>query len=425
MPQHSLDAHKSNFGGQPPVVAMPTSTPPIVHDGKKKSSSPSPTAVAPSGDRRDSAEKTAPSIDDKAATPYTNSETLRGKTFVQKIHAILEVPKYSSIISWNDAGNVATIYDSDAFISEIVPLYFKKSKFGSFIRKMRRWGFSAITKKSDRGHCTVIEFSSEHFLRDRPDLCKMMKDERHVKKQFSFLDPNMRNMNHENIHQGSSVGVHALYSQTRSNMNSANYQTTESHQLQGVDNSISPMISPNQQSFHNPQMQMMNMMMPTHHIPPQQLNYPPYGYGAPPPPPQGGVGFGSQSPPFQYPAPDGYPSYPPAEVNQQQHQQMMQQNTQQQQQQLQQQQNQYLMMQQNNQQCSPSVAPADLTPKSSKREVSKQSAPTGFANANTSTAIARSGGVAVLTSSSEESTALLRNTKLDLNVHSNKKSELC
>ena len=385
---------------------MPASPPPIVHVGKKKSSpGGSPTAVASSGHHSRSAKGL--SIHDDKATIFHKS--LQGKTFVQKIHAILEVPKYSSIISWNDAGDVATIYDSDAFISEIVPLYFKKCKFGSFIRKMRRWGFSALTKK--RGQKSVIAFSSEYFLRDRPDLCLLMKDERHVKRQFEFLDRNVKNANHEeNIQpEESSEGVHDRSSSPSSNVNAAatNYQTESN-----PDIPISPMVSPNQQSFHNP-MQMMNMMMPpTHHHhlrAQQQLHYPSCGrYGAPLS--QGGVGFRPQSPMFHYPA--GYSSFPHEEVNQHQHQQMMHQNNEQHQQQNLLLQQQYLMMQQQMNQHS--AALLKRSPVSVKREAAKlRRSPSDDATAKASTANAQSGSVAVLTSSSEETTELVPNAKSD------------
>jgi len=362
------------------------------------------TAAAASGAGSGLMKGTPPTTSDEDAT---KSDFLQGKTFVQKLHAILEVPKYSLIISWNDAGNVATIHDTDAFISTIVPAHFKKSKFGSFIRKMRRWGFSAITKKctppSEEGPDTVVEFSSEHFLRDQPDLCLLMKDERHVKKQFSFLDRTVRNVNHENINQGSSVGLNAHYSP-----NAANYHSDS--QRSGVDNSIPPMISPNQQrqSFHNA-MPMMNTMMPP--PPPSQLNYPPYGYGAPQPP---RLGYGPTSPSFQYPAPDGYPPYP-----QQQHHQMMSQNSQQQKmmQQYQQQEHQeqhqqqrQKMMQLHQEFTSPSADPNLAAVAGSKRKA---------ATSNTETRVSTakgSGSAAVLTSSSEESAELLPNTKVDVNV---------
>ena len=411
MPKDNHDAIKSDLDGllvhywDNQLVVMPPSPPPVVHNGRKLPT----TAAAASGAGGGLMKRTAPSTSNEDAT---KSDFLQGKTFVQKLHAILEVPKYSSIISWNDAGNVATIHDADAFISTIVPAHFKKSKFGSFIRKMRRWGFSAITKKctspSEEGPDTVVEFSSEHFLRDQPDLCLLMKDERHVKKQFSFLDHTVRNVNHhENINQGSTDGLNAHYSPNAANCHSES-------QRSGVDNSIPPMISPNQQrqSFHSA-MPMMNTMMPP--PPPSQLNYPPYGYGAPHPP---RLGYGGpSSPSFQYPAPDGYPPYP-----QQQHHQMMPQNSQQQKrmQQYQQQEHQEQLQQQrqrmmlNQEFTSPSADP-NLAAVTGKRKAATSITRSEFTETRVSTAKA-SGSAAVLTSSSEESAELLPNTKVDVNV---------
>eukprot|EP00984_Skeletonema_dohrnii_P003399 scaffold1145_cov77-Skeletonema_dohrnii-CCMP3373.AAC.2 len=170
--------------------------PPVVHGGNK-----SPTTAAAASGARGHSVGTAQFDDNQQAATNSVSSFLRGKTFVQKIHTLLTMTNYSSIISWNDAGTAVIIHDVDAFISTIIPTHFKQSKFGSFIRKMRRWGFSVITKKrstsrtstsSERGQIAVMEFSSEHFLRDQPEMCLLMKDERHVKTQFSFLDRTVR-----------------------------------------------------------------------------------------------------------------------------------------------------------------------------------------------------------------------------------------
>eukprot|EP00985_Skeletonema_marinoi_P001588 scaffold637_cov173-Skeletonema_marinoi.AAC.7 len=382
---------------------MPPSPPhpPVVHVGKK-----SPTAGAASSASVDST--STAQFDDNQATTNSVSSFLHWKTFVQKIHVLLEVPKYSSIISWNDAGTAVIIHDVDAFISTIVPTHFKQSKFGSFIRKMRRWGFSVITKKhstsrtstsSERGQSAVMEFSSEHFLRDQPELCLLMKDERHVKTQFSFLDRTVRKANGrgQDVKQGSSVGVCVHSPRTSSNANSAENKS-ESQQLSaGVGglnttmnscyprnhahaNSVPPMITPHQQqeSVHNA-VPMMNMMMPP--LP----QFPPYGYGAPPLPPQApGLGFGPSSPPFQPPsAPNIYSPYP---YQQQQP-----------------------LEQQNQQQRTPPQADCEnLSAKSSKRvlatDFAASATPNGCSDPAASTA---SGTAAVLLTSSEESTTEL------------------
>jgi hypothetical protein len=398
---------------------MPRSPPPVAHTGMKKP----PTAAYELGatlpTAADLVEGTAASMNHAATNTNGGTLQLQGKTFVQKIQALLDVPDYSSIISWNDVGNVVIIHDVDAFISTIIPVYFKKSKFGSFIRRMRRWGFSVITKKrslstsstsSERGQITVVEFSSEHFLRDQPDLCLLMKDERQVKKKkINFLDRNIRKIDGglESNNQGSSVGVCVPHpsSSSLSNMNTAKNQPESHHQLKvpsvdggfnsavndayphnySQENSMTSMISPNMHSFHSA-MPMTNMMSPH----PPQLPYPPYGYGAPPPPP--GLDFG--------PVPDGFPPYP-HQQQQQQQQHMMQRN---QQQNLQQQ---YYQIMQQNQQYPPPAYAVNRAAVSGKKEATTDAAasatPNGNADAKASTA---SINAALLSSSSEETTEL-------------------
>jgi hypothetical protein len=384
---------------------MPPSPPPVAQTGKKKLATLPPAAV----DLNNAA---------------TNTDSLSSdKTFVQKIQALLDVPNYSSIISWNDAGNVVIIHDVDAFISTIIPAHFKKSKFGSFIRRMRRWGFSVFTRKRSsstaRGLMTVVEFSSENFLRDQPDLCLLMKDERQVKKnKFTFLDRNVRKVGGgvESSNQGSSMGVCVPYPPSSLNMNDAKNRP-ESRQLEvpsvnvdlnvamndgyphnySQENSMSSMISPNVHSNQYSTMPMMNTMMSPH---PPQLPYPPYGYG-----------YGVPPHVYQYPAQYGYLPYPQQQHHHQQQQQIMQQNQQQEQQeqqQKQQQQQQQLEMMHQNQQYPPHIDPVNLTAVMGKKEAAATDAaasttPIGNADAKASTA---SASAALLSSSSEETTEL-------------------
>jgi len=309
-------------------------------------------------------EGTAPS--DYAAS--TECNTLKGKTFAQQIHAILAMPNYSSIISWNEAGTVVIIHDVGAFISTIMHAHFQHSQWGSFTRRMRRWGFRAANQRSSKpstastkGQSNVMEFSSENFLRDQPDLCLLMKDERQVKKKFTFLDRNVRRVGGGAEHgtQGSSAGVSVPHppsssrggivmpssenkpggsmtpppakklplpvryryppsstTNTAKNQPDSQLKVRESSTVlkstgdddlnvdmdvgfpQNYETSVLPMISSNVHSFLMPMMNTMPAQLPT-------FNYPPYGYGAPPPQ---GPGFWPVSPAFQYPyAPYGYP----------------------------------------------------------------------------------------------------------------------
>lgn len=359
--------------------------PPPIHTGSEGTAA----AAAPGDSPVDSAEgtdKVSPTINNTVASIDCGSPG--DKTFVENIHALLEVPSYSSIISWNDAGTAVIVHDVAAFISTIMPVHFKHSQFGSFTRRMRRWGFR-VTKKlsspltppvpTERGKSNVLEFSSEFFLRDQPGLCVMMKDERQAKKKFQFLDRNVRRKTDgvENNQAASLPGVGDYFppssSKTMSgsmktpsegnqpvpvhfpssfpnmNMNTASNQTQSQQSNTGTgtgglnmamndgylhtysqDISSTPMISPS--SIHS-SMPMMNMMMPPN-VP--QLQYNPYGYNVPPP----GSGFGQASPgpgfqySRQYTYPPPFPQEHPLEQQLlQQHQQQMQSQQQQQQQQ--------------------------------------------------------------------------------------------
>lgn len=363
---------------------MPPSPPRTAYADKK---SPADASVkgAPLPASEETVKGSSPSIseEEEQASALADVGFLPGKTFAQKMHSLLDMPDYSSIISWNDAGTAVIVHDVDAFISTVMPAYFQHAQFGSFTRRMRRWGFrvanhrSATPTSSEQGQSTAMQFSCEHFLRDQPDSCLMMKDERQSKKKFQFLNRHVRIASGVESNQGSSAGgighypstpaarsaqlkaeiklpIPVHYPPSSSNMNTANnqlesqpqsempytvlntetdmgfnatnqgYLPTYSQQAQ-----MPPMISPYQHSFHNAMP--MNMMMPTPN--PPQLHYPSYGHGVPPPPPAG-VGFGISPPTFQYPPPEGYHSYPqqqPHQQVQQVQQQMPQQMEQQQQ----------------------------------------------------------------------------------------------
>lgn len=348
--------------------------PPPIHTGSKEgtAAAAAPDDSSPTGSA-EGTDKVSPSINSTVASIDCGSPG--DKTFVENIHALLQVPSYSPIISWNDAGTAVIVHDVEAFISTIMPVHFKHSQFGSFTRRMRRWGFR-VTKKlssppsppvpTERGKSNVLEFSSEFFLRDQPELCLMMKDERQAKKKFQFLDRNVRKTDGVENNQASLPGVGGYYPPLSSttmggqmktppegnhpipvhfpssfpNVNTASNQAQSQQTNTGAgtgtgslnnmgmndgylhsysqDISTTPMISPS--SIHS-SMPRMNMMMPPN-VP--QVQYNPYGYNVPPP--GSGYGQASASPGFQY-STQQY-AYPPP-LPQEQEQQLMQQHQQQ------------------------------------------------------------------------------------------------
>jgi len=115
---------------------------------------------------------------DNAVLDYSS----RNQNFAEKLHAILSTPRYSSILRWNTNGDAFSIHDIPEFVNTIMPTYFQRSKFDSFTRRMRRWGFRRMERIEERGKGLVI-FKCSSFRRDAPALCKSMCDDRQLKKQ--------------------------------------------------------------------------------------------------------------------------------------------------------------------------------------------------------------------------------------------------
>jgi len=90
-------------------------------------------------------------------------------TFPQRLMEILFNEENSDIISWLPHGRGFMIYQKKRFASEIMPKYFKKSKFTSFTRKLNRWSFTRITRGPETG-----AYYHEFFQRGNLRLCMQM-----------------------------------------------------------------------------------------------------------------------------------------------------------------------------------------------------------------------------------------------------------
>ena len=93
------------------------------------------------------------------------------KTFPQILQDILNTPEYESIAHWLPDGLSFIIADKQRFSNEILPKYFRRALFHSFIRKLNRYGFRRV-----KGSCKGEESSFAHnnFVRDKPLLCLKM-----------------------------------------------------------------------------------------------------------------------------------------------------------------------------------------------------------------------------------------------------------
>eukprot|EP00751_Fragilariopsis_kerguelensis_P010894 CAMPEP_0170775574 /NCGR_PEP_ID=MMETSP0733-20121128/10665_1 /TAXON_ID=186038 /ORGANISM="Fragilariopsis kerguelensis, Strain L26-C5" /LENGTH=615 /DNA_ID=CAMNT_0011118409 /DNA_START=31 /DNA_END=1879 /DNA_ORIENTATION=+ len=76
-------------------------------------------------------------------------------------------------VSWLPDGKAFVIYDIKDFTKDVVPKFFKASKFCSFTRKLYRWGFRQLNRGI--GPDEPIIFGNEFFQQDHADLMVNMR----------------------------------------------------------------------------------------------------------------------------------------------------------------------------------------------------------------------------------------------------------
>lgn len=82
---------------------------------------------------------------------------------------LLSNEEHVDIITWLPHGKAFIIYKKKKFAADVLPRYFKQSKFTSFTRKLNRWGFTRVTRGPETG-----AYYHKFFQRDEPRLCMQM-----------------------------------------------------------------------------------------------------------------------------------------------------------------------------------------------------------------------------------------------------------
>ncbi len=76
---------------------------------------------------------------------------------------------FEDIIAWQPHGRAFLVHDHDRFVDEVMPKYFRQTRFSSFQRQLSLYGFLRLTKGADGG-----AYYNEWFLRGLPHLCAHM-----------------------------------------------------------------------------------------------------------------------------------------------------------------------------------------------------------------------------------------------------------
>lgn len=82
---------------------------------------------------------------EKANYPRTGKRGVP-QTFPRKLHEMLEAESNGTIVHWTSSGLAFRIADVSLFSTEVLPKYFKTSKFSSFQRNLNLYGFAKIRK---------------------------------------------------------------------------------------------------------------------------------------------------------------------------------------------------------------------------------------------------------------------------------------
>lgn len=98
----------------------------------------------------------------------------RTGTFPQKLHQMLSDLEMeeggSDIASFLPHGRAFAIHKPRDFVKDVMPRYFRMSRFSSFQRQLNLYDFQRITEGCDKG-----AYFHDLFVQGRPVLCTMMK----------------------------------------------------------------------------------------------------------------------------------------------------------------------------------------------------------------------------------------------------------
>lgn len=120
--------------------------------------------------------------------------------FPEKLHRMLEETQkegLTDVVSFFSHGRAFSVHDIDKFVVDIMPRFFKQSKWNSFARQLNLYGFIRITSGPDAGG-----YYHELFLKGRPNLSFHMrrvgvpqgKDRRKCKSQLKTVEPDFYSM---------------------------------------------------------------------------------------------------------------------------------------------------------------------------------------------------------------------------------------
>mmetsp|Transcript_30852 Transcript_30852/g.46815 ORF Transcript_30852/g.46815 Transcript_30852/m.46815 type:complete len:250 (+) Transcript_30852:169-918(+) len=101
--------------------------------------------------------------------PLPEDDIDNAKIFPQKLMEILSDASNNKAIAWLPHGKAFVILNREKLSNEVLPKYFRKTKYTSFTRKLNRWNFARVNRGSELG-----AYYHEFFQRGKEELCIQM-----------------------------------------------------------------------------------------------------------------------------------------------------------------------------------------------------------------------------------------------------------
>jgi hypothetical protein len=77
---------------------------------------------------------------------------------------------FSGVVCWLSGGTSFKVFEPKRFVLEVMPKYFRQTKYKSFVRQLNIYGFTRIQTGNKKGG-----YEHPFFNRRLPDLCNRIK----------------------------------------------------------------------------------------------------------------------------------------------------------------------------------------------------------------------------------------------------------
>ena len=94
--------------------------------------------------RQSPASEERPPSSNKAVSRTPSPRRLKAE-FPVKLYAMLQladsIPEFAKAVTWLPHGRAFSVLNKDAFMEDVVPVFFNQTKIRSFNRQLHLWGF--------------------------------------------------------------------------------------------------------------------------------------------------------------------------------------------------------------------------------------------------------------------------------------------